>query len=138
MKAKLIMSVAFLLLAGNGYLFADEGQDKNVQPEPAAVVGNVEMMENTAGDKTAASIEVRNKKCPVSGEKVGEMGDIVKIEYNGKIYNLCCPMCIKDFKKDPEKYTKIAEDEVKAAAEKAQGAAKDVPSDPAAKAPINQ
>ena len=26
--------------------------------------------------------------------------------------HLCCPMCIKDFKKNPEKYSKIAEDEV--------------------------
>ncbi|MBF0503842.1 MAG: TRASH domain-containing protein [Candidatus Omnitrophica bacterium] len=44
------------------------------------------------------------------------MGDHpVKFEYNGKIYNLCCPMCIKDFKTDPEKYSKIAEDEVKSA-----------------------
>ncbi len=59
------------------------------------------------------AVEVGNKVCPVSGEKVGQMGDIVKYEYNGKIYNLCCPMCKKDFSKDPEKYRKIAEDEVK-------------------------
>ncbi len=65
------------------------------------------------------SIEVGNKICPVSGNKIpapgekGEMGEAVKYEYNGKIYNLCCPMCIKDFKKDPEKFSKIAEDEVK-------------------------
>lgn len=58
-------------------------------------------------------IEVGNKICPVSGEKVGEMGDVITYEYNGKIYNLCCAMCAKDFKKNPEKYSKIAEDEVK-------------------------
>ena len=72
--------------------------------------------ETTATSKT---VEVGNKICPVSGDKVpvpgekGAMGDeLVKYEYNGKIYNLCCPMCIKDFKKNPEKYSKIAEDEV--------------------------
>ena len=58
------------------------------------------------------SVEVGNQICPVSGNKVGEMGEIVKYEYNGKIYNLCCPACIKDFKKDPEKYSKIAEEEI--------------------------
>ncbi len=57
-------------------------------------------------------VEVGNKICPVSGEKVGEMGDIVTIKHNGKVINLCCSMCEKDFTKNPDKYTKIAEDEV--------------------------
>lgn len=60
------------------------------------------------------AVEVGNKICPVGGEKVGEMGDIEKIEHNGKIYNLCCAMCAKDFSKDPDKFAKIAEDEVAA------------------------
>lgn len=68
-----------------------------------------------AEDNAQAPVEVGNKICPVSGEKVGGMGDVVKYEHNGKIYNLCCAMCAKDFKKDPEKYSKIAEDEVAAA-----------------------
>jgi len=58
-----------------------------------------------------AAEEVGNKICPVSGEKVGEMGEVVKYEYKGKIYNLCCKMCIKDFKKDPEKFSQKAEEE---------------------------
>ena len=41
----------------------------------------------------------------------GKMGELVKYEYQGKIYNLCCKMCIKDFKNDPEKYSKIAEEQ---------------------------
>lgn len=57
-------------------------------------------------------IEVGNKICPVSGEKVGEMGPPVKHEYNGKVYNFCCAMCPPKFDKDPAKYAKIAEDEV--------------------------
>ncbi len=36
----------------------------------------------------------------------------------GKIYNLCRDMRAKDFKKDPEKYSKIAEEEVEKAAAK--------------------
>lgn len=70
-----------------------------------------------ADAKATAPVEVGNSLCPVSGEKVGGMGDVVKYEYNGKVYNLCCAMCAKDFKKDPEKYSKIAEDEVAAASE---------------------
>lgn len=65
-------------------------------------------------EKTSKLMEVGNKICPVSGNKVddGKMGKAVKYEYNGKIYNLCCKMCIKDFKENPEKYSKIAEKEV--------------------------
>ncbi|MBI4309425.1 MAG: YHS domain-containing protein [Candidatus Omnitrophica bacterium] len=36
-----------------------------------------------------------------------------KVTYKGKVYNLCCSMCGVDFNKDPEKYSKIAEEEVK-------------------------
>ena len=57
-------------------------------------------------------VEVGNKICPVSGNKVGEMGPAIKHEYNGKIYNLCCGMCPSKFDKDPAKYSKIADDEV--------------------------
>lgn len=59
--------------------------------------------------------EVGNKICPVSGGKVGEMGEVVKVAYKGKMYNLCCAMCQKDFDKDPDKYSKMAEDEVSGA-----------------------
>ncbi len=72
------------------------------------------------GMHSAKAVEVGNKICPVSrdaipvpGEK-GTMGDNpVKVEYKGKIYNLCCPMCVKDFKNDPAKYSKIAEEQAK-------------------------
>lgn len=70
---------------------------------------------DTAAIEQAAAVNVGNKLCPVSGEKVGDMGDPILFEYNGKVYNMCCAMCVKDFKKDPEKYSKIAEEEVAAA-----------------------
>lgn len=56
-------------------------------------------------------VNVGNKVCPVSGEAIGSMGDGYKVVHNGKEYNLCCEMCVKDFKKNPEKYAKIAEDD---------------------------
>lgn len=54
-------------------------------------------------EQPVKTVEVGNKICPVSGEKV-VMGHEGKIEYQGKVYNLCCQMCEKDFKKDPQKY----------------------------------
>ena len=61
-------------------------------------------------EKGSKAIEVNNKTCPVSGEKVGMMGPPAHYEYNGKIYNFCCPGCFPEFKKNPEKYTKKAEE----------------------------
>ncbi len=56
-------------------------------------------------DKTSAETsgvpEVGNKFCPVSGDKVSGKHFVV---YKGKQYALCCPMCEKDFKMNPEKY----------------------------------
>mgnify|MGYP001574184940 CR=1 FL=1 len=48
----------------------------------------------------------------MSGEKIDEKVKST-YEYQGKIYNFCCPSCIEDFKKDPEKYIKKAEEELK-------------------------
>ena len=71
----------------------------------------------TAAVEQAKPVEVGNKICPVSHEEVGKNGmEPYKMTYNGKVYNLCCGMCAKDFNKDPKKYTAIAEDEVKVVA----------------------
>lgn len=42
--------------------------------------------------------------CPVSGEKLGEMGKPYIFVYQGQEIKLCCPGCKKDFDKDPAKY----------------------------------
>ncbi len=79
------------------------------------VLANADDQAAAPGVETvSAVVEVGNKICPVSNEEVGGMGDVVKVEHNGKAYNLCCAMCEKDFAKDPDKYAKIADDEVKA------------------------
>lgn len=62
-----------------------------------------------AGNKSEV-VDVGNKICPVTGEKIGEETKAT-YEYEGKIYNFCCPMCIGTFKKDPEKYIKKIEEE---------------------------
>jgi len=64
-----------------------------------------------------AQTEVGNKVCPISGEEIGGMGKVVQVEYNGKLYNLCCAMCKKNFLADPEKFSAIAEENAASAPE---------------------
>ena len=44
--------------------------------------------------------------CPVSGDKLGEMGKPFAFVYQGQEVKLCCKNCKKDFDKDPAKYIK--------------------------------
>jgi YHS domain-containing protein len=48
--------------------------------------------------------------CPVSGDKLGEMGDPYVFVYKDQEVKLCCPNCKKDFEKDPAKYLKKIQD----------------------------
>ena len=92
-----LVSVAFLILL-NG----------------STVVQAEDMLEgSTVTSEAAESTNVGNKICPVSGEKINE-DTKATYEYEGKTYNFCCPMCIEEFKKDPEKYIKKVEEELQA------------------------
>ena len=58
--------------------------------------------------------------CPVSGDKLGEMGAPYVFVYQGQEIKFCCPDCKKDFLKEPQKYLKqIKEEAAKEAAAKA-------------------
>lgn len=63
-----------------------------------------------ASPAAGEAVIVGNKTCPVSAEKIDEKLKVT-YEYQGKIYNFCCTACIDEFKKDPEKYIKKAEEE---------------------------
>jgi len=67
------------------------------------------------GASATQLVEVGNKHCPVSGREVGVMGPAFKLEYKGKIYNLCCPGCKSIFLANPEKYSAIAQGQVNTA-----------------------
>jgi YHS domain-containing protein len=56
--------------------------------------------------------------CPVSGEKLGEMGEPYVFVYKGQEVKFCCPACKKDFDKDPERYLKKIRAAAAAAAKK--------------------
>lgn len=65
--------------------------------------------EGTLPAATAQIAMVNNKACPISGENT-DSTEAVQVEYKGKMYKLCCAMCVKDFNKDPDKYVKAIED----------------------------
>ena len=118
MKSKLIiLSLAFIVsISYSNYVLANEGHEHKMAD--GTMMDDDDMVKGQADSTSTKAVEVGNKICPVSGDKVpapgekGAMGDKpVKIMYEGKIYNLCCPMCIKDFKKNPEKYSAIADKE---------------------------
>jgi len=84
-------------------------------------IGKVSFAQTPEEPSKSAAVEVGNKICPVSGEKIDEKMKAT-YEYNGKIYNFCCPMCIDEFKKDPGKYIKKIEEEKKEEAGQKAGA----------------
>ncbi|HLD87703.1 MAG TPA: TRASH domain-containing protein [Candidatus Omnitrophota bacterium] len=105
MKKVLTIGAIFL---GASLVYANAQIPADAKAEPASDAAVIAV-------PVAAPVEVGNKICPVSGEKIvksTDMGEPVQIDHNGKIYGLCCPMCIKDFKKDPDKYAAIADQEV--------------------------
>lgn len=94
------------------------GEQSACSEHPMLLAQNTEIL--TDEKKAVRSVEAGNKVCPVSGKKVGEMGEGVTYEYNGKTYNLCCVACIRSFEKNPEKYSKIAEKEIRKTQKKIQ------------------
>lgn len=76
-----------------------------------AMCGMCAAEEESAGDVKGATIKVNNPVCPVMGEKV-DMENPVTIDYKGETYNLCCPMCVAEFNKDPDKYSAKAKEEL--------------------------
>lgn len=49
----------------------------------------------------AVSAQIEQTTCPVMG---GAINKDVFVEYQGKKVYFCCPACIEEFQKDPEKY----------------------------------
>jgi YHS domain-containing protein len=65
--------------------------------------------DNAEGKNTATAEAVKPyplETCPVSGEKLGEMGKPVVFVYQGQEIKLCCKSCRPKFDKDPAKYLK--------------------------------
>lgn len=124
----------FVILAGAWLVFgiiklsfatSCGGHDMQGSKQPAQVQGGHEHgMAEAAKEAVPAAkgFDAGNKICPVSGQEVGQGGmEPATYEYEGKVYNFCCPMCIEDFKKDPQKYIKKVEQELQAGSESQTG-----------------
>ncbi len=103
MKNRSLLVAAAFLLTIAGYSTA-EGCGGNC--------GCAGMKEQPAAVESPKAVEVGNKLCPVSGGEIGSMGPGVKLEHEGKIYNLCCQGCVSMFQKDPSVYLKKVEAEL--------------------------
>ena len=55
-------------------------------------------------EKTTASANYPLKTCVVSGEELPAVEKRVAYSYDGTEVQFCCPDCVKDFEKEPEKY----------------------------------
>ena len=65
---------------------------------------------DSKSDKPAAKAKPYTlKTCPVSDEKLGEMGDPYVFTHEGREIKLCCKGCLKDFNKDSAKFVKKIE-----------------------------
>ncbi|MDD4954539.1 MAG: YHS domain-containing protein [Candidatus Omnitrophica bacterium] len=65
-----------------------------------------------AQNESSKAVNAGNKVCPVTGEKIDEKTKVT-YQYQGRIYNFCCAACIPEFQKDPGKYIKKVEEELK-------------------------
>ena len=111
-----ISKVSFAMMCSSG------GHSSNQQTAQADTEHKDETSSVTDKSTTEELVDAGNKICPVSGEKIKE-GEVYQVEHEGKIYNLCCKACQKDFKKDPGKYIEKLEqmEEEKKTQEKHQG-----------------
>lgn len=93
----LIVSAVMSVSLGTSAAFAQDGKPEANQPKqhkaspaPAKagqVVGRV-------GDPYSLDT------CPVTGKKLGSMGDAVVMQYDGREVRFCCPACPPKFEKD--------------------------------------
>lgn len=117
----LIICVGMFIFSISKILYAmscheGAGQDAQTQATQNTQVMQMNSAEHSSMAHTALvsqeAVNVGNKICPVTGEKI-EDNTKIAYEYKGKIYNLCCSACIEEFKKNPEKYIQIVEEEQK-------------------------
>jgi YHS domain-containing protein len=96
LKCYALAGVAALWLAGN--VLADD------TAKPPCCAGMTTPMQ---ADVSTNAVPDLLKTCPVSGEKLGEMGKPLTFTYKDQEVKLCCKSCKKDFDKDPAKYLKL-------------------------------
>ena len=112
MKTKLIIFSTVVLVFCASQVFAHEGEEHDESKEDKGSM--MEHKGSVVEEHHSELPNVGNKICPVSGEVIADVGDGkgVQVEHEGKVYNFCCSMCAKDFKKNPEKFIKKINEEL--------------------------
>ena len=82
MKKHLTIATLFALIAFGPMAFGDD-KAKDAKPKPYPL-----------------------QSCVVTDEKLGGHGKAYVFTHEGQEMKLCCKGCLKDFKKEPAKYTK--------------------------------
>jgi len=115
MKSKLIILSAVVFIFCASQVFA-HGGEKHDESKGSTMEDSEAALEEEKGsmhkdELSPDAVNVGNAICPVSGELIAGVGDGkgVQIQHTGKIYNVCCKFCAKDFKKEPEKFITIIE-----------------------------
>lgn len=103
-KKTLLFLISALFILGISKISLAMTCDDNAQAQVAQT--------NDGGHKSG-SVNIGNKICPVSGEKIGGTMEPATYEYQGKIYNFCCAGCVPKFKNNPDKYLKKVNEELK-------------------------
>lgn len=114
-----ILTAAVLAGLAAGALSA-RADDQDMSNMPGMKMSDQTAQTNASAANTNAKVKPYPlTTCVVSGDKIGgDMGKPVALIYKGQEMKFCCKDCVKDFKKDPEKYLKKLAQEQKKAAEK--------------------
>lgn len=75
------------------------------------------VLEPTAQELAKAK-PATNTICPITHQKVGEMGTPISVIYKGQVVLLCCNGCKSTFAENPEKYMSAAASTAPANSEK--------------------
>ena len=99
--------------------FCCAGCDKDFEKDPAKFMAIID--KELAAEKKGGAAEKKddakkgekkeaelNAKCPVSGDEVDKE---ITETYKGRTIAFCCNDCVKDFKKDPDKFVKKLDEE---------------------------
>jgi YHS domain-containing protein len=116
MKTYLSLTMVAMMAAGA----CTHMQGCKQEPKPSAA---------TSAPAAAAPDAIAQKLCPVTGDPVNPN---IYVDYKGRRIYFCCNMCPDTFKKDPEKYLKKLDEQMKSGAVPAAPQTEAKPATPAA------
>ena len=115
-KATALLFIGIITFGSNGLSLAmmcgnaEDSHSRIAQADTATHEHGHTPAQETTPAVTKEAVNVGNKICPIGGEKIEEAMKAT-YEYESKVYNFCCAMCIDELKKDPAKAIKKIEEE---------------------------